>query len=85
VTSNLCSANRQKPRRRKQEQLNVQAPQAHEHPVYAVEPHQGQFATVANVAQMPGMCCLQDALYGAATVELVERPHVVYRLEVVTK
>jgi hypothetical protein len=55
VTSNLGSASRQKPRRRKKAQLNVQAPQAHQHPVYPVEPHQGQFATVANVAQMPGM------------------------------
>ena len=55
VTSNLCSASRQKPKRRKMAQLNVQAPQAHQHPVYPVEPHQGQFATVANVAQMPGM------------------------------
>ena len=72
VTSNLCSASRQKPRRRKQAQLNVQAPQAHQHPVYAVEPHQGQFATVANVAQMPGMCyswcdprftCAQNVFY----------------------
>jgi hypothetical protein len=55
VTSNLGSASRQKPRRRKKAQLNVQAPQAHQHPVYPVEPHQGQLATVSNVAQMPFM------------------------------
>ena len=55
VTSNLCSASRQKPRRRKKAPLNVQAPQAHQHPVYPVEPHQGQLATVADVAQMPYM------------------------------
>jgi len=72
VTSNLCSASRQKPRRRKKAPLNVQAPQAHQHPVYPVEPHQGQFATVANVAQMPGMwyswcdprfTCAQNVFY----------------------
>jgi hypothetical protein len=69
VTSNLCSASCQKPRRRKKAPLNVQAPQAHQHPVYPVEPHQGQLATVADVAQMPYMW--YSCFYPTATCPLI--------------
>jgi hypothetical protein len=72
VTSNLGSTSRQKPQRRKKAHLKDQAPQAHQHPVDPVEPHQGQLATVANMVQMPGMwyswsdptgTCTQNVFY----------------------